>query len=105
MMRNARIIAVAATILLVAGCGGGGSSTAFVGNQPAPDMPAKFGGALQMLTSLKQCFTQAFMLDPETGLATVSRTSRDTTSYCSTTAAMVIASVATRSGMQKLVER
>jgi hypothetical protein len=70
MMGKARISSVAAAIVILAGCGGGGSLTTLGGNQPAPDMPAKFGGALQMLTSLKQCFTQAFVLDPTTGLAT-----------------------------------
>jgi len=70
MTMKARISVVAAAAFL-AGCGGGGASlTAAGGNQPAPDMPAKFGGALQMLTSPKQCFTQTFTFDPKTGLAT-----------------------------------
>jgi len=71
MMMKARISVVAAAAAFLAGCGGGGASlTAAGGNQPAPDMPAKFGGALQMLTSPKQCFTQTFTFDPKTGLAT-----------------------------------
>lgn len=71
MMMKARISAVAAAIAIIAGCGGGGGSlTAVGGNQQEPDMPAKFGGALQMLTSPKQCFTQTFTFDPKTGLAT-----------------------------------
>ncbi|WP_373991425.1 hypothetical protein [Duganella sp. BuS-21] len=70
MMMKAHICVVAAAAF-IAGCGGGGASlTAVGGNQPAPDMPAKFGGALQMLTSPKQCFTQVFVLDPKTGLTT-----------------------------------
>src|SRR5471030_3354529 len=68
-MGKARISVVAVTIVTIAGCGGG-SVTAVNGNQQAPDLPAKFGGALQMLTSPKQCFTQAFTFDPKTGLAT-----------------------------------
>lgn len=67
MVRGSTGIAVAAILLV--GCGGGGSPTA-PGGQPSPDSPAKFAGALQMLTSAKQCFTQVFVSDPKTGLTT-----------------------------------